>query len=44
MRILQGDKCHDVMTYEENQWVSDYTFKAILARLLDEESLGPPQA
>jgi hypothetical protein len=29
------------MTYADNQWLSAYTYQAILARLLEEDALGP---
>lgn len=38
-RVLDGQRHHDVMTYAERQWVSDYTFNAILARLISEDAL-----
>jgi hypothetical protein len=41
MRVLAGNTHHDVMTYKPNQWLSEYTYKAILARLVAEEALGP---
>jgi hypothetical protein len=43
MRALPGDVWHDVMTYCEHQWVSPYTYAAMLARLREEESVdaGP---
>lgn len=39
MRVLLGTTHHDIMTYAENQWISEYTFEAIHRRLLAEESL-----
>ena len=39
---LPGLKYHDVMTYADNQWLSAYTYQAILARLQEEDALGPP--
>lgn len=39
MQVMPGHTCHDVMTYRENQWVSAYTFGAILSRLLMEDKL-----
>lgn len=39
MQVMPGHTCHDVMTYRENQWVSAYTFKAILARLIMEDEI-----
>ena len=41
---LPGLTYHDVMTYADNQWLSAYTYQAILARLLEEDALGPPVA
>jgi hypothetical protein len=41
---LPGLKYHDVMTYADNQWLSAYTYQAILTRLLEEDALGPPVA
>ncbi len=41
---LPGLKYHDVMTYADNQWVSAYTYQAILARLAEEDALGLPVA
>jgi hypothetical protein len=38
---LAGLKYHDIMTYADDQWVSSYTYQAILARLIDEDALGP---
>lgn len=37
MQVMPGHTYHDVMTYRENQWVSAYTFGAILTRLLLED-------
>jgi hypothetical protein len=39
---LPGLKYHDVMTYADNQWLSAYTYQAILTRLLQEDVLAPP--
>lgn len=39
MQVMPGHTCHDVMTYRENQWVSAYTFMAILSRLLMEDEI-----
>jgi hypothetical protein len=38
---LPGLKYHDIMTYADDQWLSAYTYGAILARLIDEDALGP---
>ncbi len=32
------------MTYADNQWLSAYTYQAIMTRLLEEDALGPPVA
>jgi hypothetical protein len=42
MRALPGDLWHDVMTYADNQWLSEHTYEAIYQRLLEEDQLGPP--
>ena len=39
-RALDGESHHDIMTYAANQWVSDYTFTAILDRLRLEDALS----
>lgn len=36
---LAGTDHHDVMTYAPNQWISPYTYKAILKRLIEEDAL-----
>ena len=36
MRALPGETWHDVMTYCSNQWMSDYTYRGILNRLIAE--------
>ncbi|MGY4297571.1 hypothetical protein ACVWXN_005666 [Bradyrhizobium sp. i1.4.4] len=41
---LPGLTYHDVMTYADNQWLSAYTYQAIMTRLLEEDALGPPVA
>ena len=41
MQALSGRVYHDVMTYADDQWLSAYTYEAILARLVGEDSLGP---
>ena len=38
MRALPGETHHDIMTYEDNQWLSPYTYHAILDQLLREET------
>lgn len=42
LRVLSGTTHHDVMTYQERQWVSAYTFEAIRLRLLDEDQQFAP--
>lgn len=37
MRTMHGAKYHDVMTYMPNQWLSSYTYEAILERLIAED-------
>lgn len=44
MAALPGVDWHDVMTYCERQWLSDYTYEAIRTRLLAEDALGSGQA
>jgi hypothetical protein len=44
LAALPGLKYHDVMTYADNQWLSAYTYQAILDRLIEEDALGPPVA
>ena len=39
MAALAGTDHHDVMTYAPNQWISPYTYKAILQRLIEEDAL-----
>lgn len=39
MQALPGQTHHDIMTYEENQWLSAYTYEAIMNRLLEEDAL-----
>jgi len=38
-RALDGTLHHDVMTYAASQWVSEYTFNAILERLRLEDAM-----
>lgn len=38
MRPLPGHTHHDIMTYENDQWVSPYTYHAIFDQLLREEA------
>ncbi|WP_250532338.1 hypothetical protein [Caballeronia sp. ATUFL_F1_KS39] len=39
MVALGGTEHHDVMTYADDQWLSPYTYKAILDRLIAEDAL-----
>jgi hypothetical protein len=39
MRALAGDIHQDVMTYGANQWISAYTYEAILDRLREEDTV-----
>ena len=39
MVALAGTDHHDLMTYAENQWISPYTYRAILQRLIAEDAL-----
>jgi hypothetical protein len=40
MNALPGVEWHDVMSYCKNQWISSYTYSAILKRLKAEAKLG----
>lgn len=42
MRPLPGETHHDVMTYADNQWFSQYTYEAIHDRLLLEDTVLAP--
>lgn len=42
MKALPGDTHHDVMTYDNNQWLSAYTYHAILDRLIHEDQALAP--
>lgn len=46
MRALPGPQWHDVMTYCQTQWLSDYTYSGILTRVGAEDALpaGPVPA
>jgi len=46
MAALPGTQWTDVMSYCQNQWMSDYTYRAIFERLNDENALpgGPTPA
>ncbi|MFO1323636.1 MAG: hypothetical protein U1F15_06190 [Burkholderiales bacterium] len=39
MKVLPGQQWHDIMTYADNQWMSQYTYEAILERLVAESKL-----
>ena len=43
MAAYPGTAWHDVMTYCNNQWLSDYTYNRIRNRLADEISRPPAQ-
>ncbi|WP_226575473.1 hypothetical protein [Acuticoccus sediminis] len=43
MAALPGSVWHDVMTYADRQWMSAYTFNAILDQLLHEDAVLAPQ-
>lgn len=38
--LLPGEQWHDVMSYCDYQWMSDYTYKAVLERLASEDALA----
>jgi hypothetical protein len=40
MMSLAGRQHHDIMTYADNQWISPYTYQAILTRLTAEAALA----
>lgn len=42
MRALPGESHHDVMTYASHQWLSRYTYHAILDRLIHEDHALAP--
>ncbi|NKJ37363.1 hypothetical protein [Rhizobium sp. SG570] len=42
LQALSGSDHHDIMTYADNQWISPYTYQAILGRLVEEDALIPP--
>lgn len=42
LRLMANDSCHDIMTYCDNQWISSYSYKAILARLVEEDAAFAP--
>jgi hypothetical protein len=44
MRVMANESCHDIMTYCDNQWISAYSYRAILDRLSQEDSLFAPVA
>lgn len=39
MRILPGNKWYDLMTYEDNLWISSYTYDALIERIRIENKL-----
>lgn len=43
MRVMTNENCHDIMTYCDDQWISSYSYQAILARLVQEDAdFAPP--
>jgi hypothetical protein len=42
MRALPADRHRDVMSYGSHQWLSDYTYRAVLERLRAENAKYPP--
>lgn len=38
MRVLRGDVHHDVMTYDNDQWVCKYTYDGIYEQLVEESN------
>lgn len=44
MRVMANESCHDIMTYCDNQWISAYSYRAILDRLSAEDTLFAPAA
>jgi len=38
MRAMHGARYHDIMTYMPNQWLSSYTYEAVLTRLIAENA------
>jgi hypothetical protein len=44
MRPMANETCHDIMTYCDNQWISAYSYQAILKRLVEEDSAFQPVA
>lgn len=40
MKVLPGQEWHDIMTYADNQWICQYTYEAILERLIAESKLA----
>ncbi|KWV60473.1 hypothetical protein AS156_29280 [Bradyrhizobium macuxiense] len=44
MRVMANESCHDIMTYCDNQWISAYSYRAILDRLSQEDTLFAPVA
>lgn len=44
MRVMTNEVCHDIMTYCDDQWISSYSYQAILARLTQEDADFAPVA
>jgi len=44
MQVMKNDVCHDIMTYCDYQWVSSYSYQAILERLREEDIKFAPIA
>jgi hypothetical protein len=44
MRPMANETCHDIMTYCDNQWISAYSYQAILKRLVEEDTAFQPIA
>jgi len=42
MSTMNNETCHDIMTYCDYQWISAYSYEAILARLREEEARFAP--
>jgi hypothetical protein len=41
--VMTNETCHDIMTYCDDQWISSYSYQAILARLVQEDAdFAPP--
>jgi hypothetical protein len=44
MQVMVNETCHDIMTYCDNQWISAYSYQAVLERLREEDSKFVPVA